>query len=80
MKKARNWNDETYHAINVYEKVLGIIGVWPLNVGDLKSIARCSLAILIQVNIRNSSYNHRKMILNQLRQIFVSFPFFNTNI
>jgi len=53
MKKARNWNDETHRAINVYEKVLGIIGVWPLNAGELKSIARCSLAILIQVNVKS---------------------------
>ncbi|XP_018059934.1 PREDICTED: uncharacterized protein LOC108694787 [Atta colombica] len=50
MKEARNWNDESYYALNVYEKVLGIIGIWPLNAGELKSIARCSLAILIQIS------------------------------
>ncbi|CAL1673610.1 unnamed protein product [Lasius platythorax] len=51
MKKTRNdRNDETHRAINVYEKVLGIIGVWPLNAGELKSIARCFLAILIQIS------------------------------
>lgn len=51
MKETKDWNDETYYALSVYEKVLGIIGVWPLTAGELKSIARCSLAILIQVNI-----------------------------
>lgn len=53
MKKTRDWNEETHRAINVYEKVLGIIGVWPLNAGELKSIARCVLAILIQVSVEN---------------------------
>lgn len=51
MKEAIGWNDESYYALNVYEKVLGIIGAWPLKAGELKSIARCSLAILIQVDI-----------------------------
>ncbi|XP_070170485.1 odorant receptor 22c-like [Polyergus mexicanus] len=50
MKKVKDWNNETHHAINVYEKVLGIIGVWPLNVREHKSIARCFLAILIQIS------------------------------
>ncbi|XP_071625486.1 odorant receptor 22c-like [Temnothorax longispinosus] len=45
-----DWNDESHYALNVYEKVLGIIGVWPLNAGEFKSIARCSLAILIQIS------------------------------
>lgn len=53
MKKPKNWNYETHRAINIYEKVLGIIGVWPLNAGELKSIARCSLAVLIQVSVEN---------------------------
>lgn len=53
MKKVKDWNNETHHAINVYEKVLGIIGVWPLNAGEHKSIARCFLAILIQVSVEN---------------------------
>ncbi|XP_029679522.1 uncharacterized protein LOC115245377 [Formica exsecta] len=50
MKKVKDWNNETHHAINVYEKVLGIIGVWPLNAEEHKSIARCFLAILIQIS------------------------------
>ncbi|XP_018310975.1 odorant receptor 22c [Mycetomoellerius zeteki] len=54
MKEARNWNDESHYALNVYEKVLSIIGVWPLNAGELKSIARCSLAILIQISTISS--------------------------
>ncbi|XP_018397705.1 PREDICTED: odorant receptor 22c-like [Cyphomyrmex costatus] len=50
MKEASNWNNESHYALSVYEKVLNIIGIWPLNAGDLKSIARCSLAILIQIS------------------------------
>lgn len=53
MEEAKNWNNEIHHAINVYEKVLGIIGVWPLNAGEHKYIARCFLAILIQVRVEN---------------------------
>lgn len=62
MNKAREWNDESRYALNVYEKALGIIGIWPLNAGEFKSIARCSLAILIQVNIT-------KVIINRLDKI-----------
>lgn len=50
MSEVKDWSDEAHHALSVYEKVLGIIGVWPLNAGDLKSIVRCVLAILIQVS------------------------------
>ncbi|XP_012534864.1 odorant receptor 22c isoform X2 [Monomorium pharaonis] len=50
MKKIRNWNDESHYALNVYEKVLSIIGVWPLDAGEFKSIARCALAIVIQIS------------------------------
>lgn len=53
MKEIKDWNDESHYALNVYEKVLSIIGVWPLTAGEFKSIARCFLAILIQVNITN---------------------------
>jgi len=62
MKEARDWNEESHYALNVYEKVLSIIGVWPLNAGELKSVARCSLAILIQVNIT-------KIIINKFKKI-----------
>ncbi|XP_012222836.1 odorant receptor 22c-like [Linepithema humile] len=50
MKKAKDWNSEVYYAINFYEKVLSIIGVWPLNAGEFKSIVRCFLAVLIQIS------------------------------
>lgn len=50
MGVARYWNDDAHHAIEVYEKVLSIIGIWPLSAGDLKSIVRCILAMLIQVS------------------------------
>ncbi|XP_039314322.1 odorant receptor 22c isoform X2 [Solenopsis invicta] len=50
MKEARNWNDESRYALNVYKKVLNIIGVWPLNAEEFTSVARCSLAILIQIS------------------------------
>ncbi|XP_011702833.1 PREDICTED: odorant receptor 22c-like [Wasmannia auropunctata] len=50
MKESRNWTDESHYALNVYEKVLGIIGIWPLNAGEFTSIARCCLAILIQIS------------------------------
>lgn len=50
MGQARYWNDDAHHALAVYEKVLSIIGVWPLSVGDVRSIVRCVLAMLIQVS------------------------------
>lgn len=50
MGQVRYWNDDAHHALGVYEKVLTIIGVWPLSVGDIRSIARCILAMLIQVS------------------------------
>lgn len=51
MKKVKDWNNDIYHAISLYDKVLSIIGIWPLNAAEFKSIARCFLAILIQVSI-----------------------------
>jgi len=51
MSDVEIWSDETYHALSVYEKILSIIGIWPLNVGDVKSNVRCFLAILIQVSV-----------------------------
>lgn len=50
MSEVKDWNDEAHHALSVYEKFLGLIGVWPLNASDLRSIVRCILAILIQVS------------------------------
>jgi len=90
MKEARNWNDESYYALNVYEKVLGIIGIWPLNAGELKSIARCSLAILIQVNITEIIINKLMiytkyifikvyLILSLFLFLFLEMVFFNKN-
>lgn len=49
MKEEKNWSDEAHLALDVYEKVLNVIGVWPLNANELKSIVRCLLAMLIQV-------------------------------
>lgn len=51
MEEAKNWSDGIYRALSIYEKVLGTIGVWPLSAGDVKSIIRCFLAILIQVSV-----------------------------
>ncbi|EZA52557.1 ObirOr5-M2 [Ooceraea biroi] len=54
MKEVKDWSDEIYRTLSVYEKVLSVIGIWPLNAGDVKSIVRCLLAILIQISTISS--------------------------